>query len=603
MLYAHATVGLLVTLVTSAVVTIFLWSVVPASRLLLWQGSMLTVTMGRAGLVWRYWRTPPALQASPAWQRRFVLGAALAGTGWGLSGVLCFPQEALGHQFFLSLVLCGMGVGSVAVFASDVWAFLAFFLPTMTPITLRLFLQGDSIYVALGSLALVLMAAMIAMARDLHRSLMESLRLRFHNLDLLESLTREKDRAEHASRVKSQFLANMSHEIRTPMNGVLGMTELVLTQHLSAQARHYATQAHDSARALLTLLNDILDLSKIEAGKLTLEHIAFDPYEMLTEIQNLFAAEANNKGLALRVRLHPAVPHLLYGDPYRVRQILTNLVANALKFTAQGMVHIDIQTLDTAVPHQCRLLFLVQDTGIGLTDEVQRQLFQPFMQGDGSMTRQYGGTGLGLAISKQLVEMMGGDIGVESTAGQGATFWFTVCLTMPSLPAQGTALSPLPLREALGSQALLTLGQPTRVLLVEDNPVNQEIARAMLEHFGCQVDLAETGTAALAAFCQTSYAIILMDCQMPDMDGCEATQAIRHQEGSGRHTPIIAVTAHSMEEDRVRCLAAGMDDYLRKPFSQDELAQMIRRWLPVTVGTDTSQHAPVLPPPTRNPAH
>lgn len=585
MLYAQAKVGILVTLVNSVVVTAILWPVVTLPPLLLWQGLVAAAALGRALLVWRYQRTSSALQALERWRWRFIAGTALVGLAWGLAGVLCFPHGAFGHQFFLALVLCGMGVGAVAVFASDLRAFLAFLLPTMSPITVRFFLQGDSIYLALGSLSLVLMAALLLLARNLHRSLLESLRLRFENLDLVQHLTLAKNRAEEASRIKSQFLANMSHEIRTPMNGVLGMTELILGQELPEKARHYATQAHASAHALLTLINDILDLSKIEAGKVELEHIAFDPHRVVTEVAMLFAAEADKKGLQWCAALQPEVPHVLYGDPYRLRQVLTNLVANALKFTSHGTVRLEVRVSEAATADTCQLHFAIQDTGVGVPVDIQPQLFQPFSQGDGSMTRKYGGTGLGLVISKQLVELMGGHIGVQSSAGQGATFWFTSRFGQPR--AEASASGPLAaavhcLPRDQGATALEVTANVShpRVLLVEDNAINQEITRAMLEFFGCQVDVAETAADALAAFDRVAYEIILMDCQMPDMDGCEATLEMRRREGTGRRTPIIAVTAHSMEDDRARCLAAGMDDYLSKPFSQEDLERMVMRWLP-----------------------
>jgi signal transduction histidine kinase/CheY-like chemotaxis protein len=575
MLYAQSPAGMLATFIVSAVVTVVLWSVIAHSRLLLWEGIMLAVTLGRVLLVWWYRRRQPPEEALPLWGQRFLLGAGLAGISWGLSAVLCFPSGALEYEFFLTFVLCGMAVGATTTFASEMRTFLAFFLPTTIPITLRLFVEGSGIYVTLGSLALLFIGILIMLARHLHLSFVESLRLRFENLDLVEKLTRARDRAEEASRIKSQFLANMSHEIRTPMNGVLGMTELLLDQPLPQQAHHYATQAHVSARALLILINDILDLSKIEAGKVALEHIVFDPHQVVRDMYALFTAEAHKKGLQFLVDIPAAVPHTLYGDPYRLRQVLTNLVANALKFTPSGTVRLRVQVRDTPAPDACLLSCTVEDTGIGVSEEVQARLFQPFTQGDGSMTRRYGGTGLGLAISKQLVEMMGGDIGVRSTLGQGAAFWFTVPFTTTPQALPGHTVIPAGPRAPSA-----TVGtRPARVLLVEDNPINQEITRAMLEFLGYQVEIVDTGTAALAAFGQTSYEIVLMDCQMPDMDGREATQIMRRQEAVGRHTPIIAVTAHSMVEDRARCLAAGMDDYLSKPFSQEELEQMMTRWV------------------------
>ena len=526
-----------------------------------------------------------------------------------------------------------------------------------------------------------------------------------------------RDYAEQASKTKSQFLANMSHEIRTPMNGVLGMTELMLGTELTEQQRKFCNTVHRSGKALLHVINDILDFSKVEAGKLELESIDFELRETVEEVMELMAENAHRKGLELLFEIQSGTPNAVIGDPSRLRQILTNLVGNALKFTERGevFVHVSLVKEDDS---QVELCCEVRDTGIGMTKEACSRIFESFTQADGSTTRHYGGTGLGLAISKRLAEMMGGEIVVVSRLGAGSTFSFTMQLEKRADDAydrpaheqlrgmrvlivddnetncsilehqtsawgmrHGTAMGGkqalamlrtavdqgdhydlavldmympgmdgIVLARAIKGDKLLAdtplimltsvgggygdaevarksgihsyLHKPARqsdlynamvstidiksevmdktsisgantsvsdlkVLLAEDNPVNQEVALSMLELLGCKTQLAANGMEVVEALKQDSYDLILMDCQMPEMDGFEATSVIRNNEleEAGRHIPIIAVTANAMEGDREHCLAAGMDDYLSKPFSQSQLVEVLQQW---NCGNDSS---------------
>ena len=710
LLYKQVPASLGVTVVNVAIMSVFLWPVVPHDLVAAWFLAHFAVIAARAALARAYGRRQERDDVGP-WRTRFVVGACAAGVVWGCGATALYPVDSVPHQMVIGFALAGMSAGGLVLLSSVRHAYATFALPTLVPFLVRLAISGDALHLTMMLMGIVYVAALLVSSRRMYDTVEGSLVLRVANDELIASLTEAKRKAEAATRAKSEFLANMSHEIRTPLNGVIGMAELLLATELDARQRDYASTVARSGEVLLAVVNDVLDFSKIEAGHMALRSLTFDPAAFAEEVTDFHAVRAQAKGLEIACHATHDVPASVVGDPDRLRQVLTNLLGNAVKFTERGEVVLRVGAREAA-GDRSRLRFEVADTGIGISPEDRSRLFQPFEQLDGSSTRRFGGTGLGLVISKRLVELMGGTLGFESEQGRGSTFFVEVelakgsgstttllapealagarCLVvddndtnrrilsehllrwhlehsavaggdgaldllrkaaaegrpysvvlldyqMPGMDGLGVvaamradpALRDTPVilltstglaehrkqAEAAGVASTLTkpvrqsqlldaitaviAGRSTvaepppapaaiqapagdrpmqRVLVAEDNVVNQLVLAAMLRSMGYGVDIVPDGAQAVEAVARGGYAAVLMDWQMPGMNGLDATRKIRALPEPHARVPVIALTAHAMAEDRKMALDAGMDDYVTKPVMSKQVAEVLARW-------------------------
>lgn len=698
MVYRAGISGQIAVVVNAGLLSYLLSDIISPVQVWSWFALAVVVMLMRSALIFSYWHIKPPIEQLPRWRTLYVVGVCLGALTWSLAVVLFLPNVPRIYQFFISLVVAGMVGGAVAALAPLLRAYFLYVLLALSPLVIFLLMEGSMTFRVFGIMSLLFAAIMIQGARVFHTTLVNTIRLGLDKSSLVQNLDEARIRAETASRAKSEFLANMSHELRTPINGVMGLSEILLQDQLSATQRDYLQLIHASGRNLLHLVDDVLDFSKIEAGHLELEHIPFLLHDVVFASARIVELRILDKPLHMQMWVDPTTPDRLIGDPGRLGQVLLNLMSNAIKFTSSGYVRLAISPLP-APDGLINIRFTVSDSGIGIPSDKLYMVFDPFIQADSSTTRRYGGTGLGLAISCELVEQMGGHLFVASEPDAGSSFSFVatfsdggngqfppvveiahpglrVLLAMADvkerryhqrllerlgvkvqlashlaearlqavqqdLPPQlvladmnwpgaeglellsedyalvlltdygrpGEALrcrtmgvraymqKPLSMTDIemlLGDKALLQVPNAPRradslprmaslgnALLVEDTRINQTVATAFLTRAGFRVTLAQNGQEALDLLERQSFDIVLMDVQMPVMDGIEATHKLRQRERERGidHVPVIALTAYTMPGDRERTLAAGMNEFVAKPIDFKDLRSAIERLL------------------------
>ncbi len=568
LLYRNAKLGQVIT-VLAATPTAYLGYISrPGSIILLWLLLVYLNSYLRYHLSQRYYAANPPDVEAKLWATRYIRLVGAQGLLWILGCGAIMWGNIDSYRFLAVLVLAGMVAGALPILSTFKHAFRAFAYPIIIGGMLITFIDASApVHYVLGVTLIVFLAGVSRSSDYFNEVLIESITVELEKSHLVK-------KAEAAARAKDAFLANVSHEIRTPMNSILGMAQLAHKAEQDPKQREYLRKIQTSGEHLLGIIDDILDISKMEAGKLSIEVSDFELAQVVETLNGLLAKKAEDKKLKFGIHVAADVPQRLHGDPRRLCQVLTNLVSNAIKFTEQGEVEVRI-TRQVDEQGEASLHFEVQDTGVGMSRDEVAMLFQPFQQVDNSTTRQYGGTGLGLVISKQLVEMMeGGKIGVESFPGQGSTFWFTLKLQEGAQTAEQHAQE-----GGKSEQGVVAKLKGARILLVDDNDFNQEVAADFLLGAGADVVTCNNGKDAMRLMGRQLFDCVLLDVQMPVMDGIEAVRLIR-QDAAIKDVRVIAMTANASREDRERYLAAGMDDVIVKPFKYQTLFTTIAKWLP-----------------------
>ncbi len=585
LLYSNGLASNAVVLVATVVIFFIFRDQLPYRSLLVWSIYMVAAVVYRLQLVYHFQKKEKLPVGHHIFRRRYLIGTAAVACGWAVVVALGLSLSSFEYRLYIVLLVVSLLGAAIPVLTASLVAIYIYVIPVLG-VAVPILISHGGKDMATGFALLTFSLMILRTGKNLYNLLVDSITLRIYTEKMADSLEKtvadrtvelqnSRDVAEKANKTKSEFLANMSHEIRTPMNAIIHFSHMALERDMSVQAREFIENVRSSSMSLLRIINDILDLSKIESGKLDIENSAFSIRSLLNEVVEGLSLKAREKGLKLSIDIEDALHDNLKGDPLRLQQILSNLISNAIKFTPKGSVTVLVQE-KKRVRDTTEIEFCILDTGIGMSEEQQDKVFQPFQQADSSTTRQYGGTGLGLAICRQLTNLMGGTISVESEPGKGSTFSFWLlfeCLSSGVASAE--------INDSSNSQIedQLSRIQGAEILVVEDNPANQMIVTSVLENLDMRVSHADDGREALAKLDDYSYDLVLMDIQMPHMDGYQATEEIR-KNSKWDELPVIAMSANAMKEDINKCLAVGMNDHLAKPLDMNKLNRLLVKWIP-----------------------